>query len=102
MNNDNKPDFTNVRSQVASTEQAKPDFSNVRSEVVSSEPIDDIPAATTQTYVVEKGDTLSAIAQRVYGQASAWKRIFDANRDLLDDPDLIKPGQTLKLPAIEQ
>jgi nucleoid-associated protein YgaU len=52
-----------------------------------------------QTYTVQPGDTLSAIAHRFYGRASHWHAIFEANRDQLDDPDLIRPGQVLALPA---
>jgi nucleoid-associated protein YgaU len=47
---------------------------------------------------VVAGDTLSAIAQQVYGDASLWPRIFEANRDQIFDPDLIFPGQTLRIP----
>jgi nucleoid-associated protein YgaU len=42
---------------------------------------------------------LSGIAKKFYGNANAWKTIFDANRDQLSDPDRIKPGQMLKIPA---
>src|SRR5690606_2253684 len=49
-----------------------------------------------------KGDTLSAIAKRVYGKASYWQRIFDANRDTIDNPDRIFPGQMITLPEIEE
>ena len=51
--------------------------------------------AGQQTYTVQAGDTLSHIAQRHYGKASRWHAIFDANRDQLDNPDLIQPGQVL-------
>jgi nucleoid-associated protein YgaU len=44
------------------------------------------------------GDTLSAIAQQFYGDASQWPRIFEANRDQIFDPDLIFPGQVLRIP----
>jgi nucleoid-associated protein YgaU len=47
---------------------------------------------------VQAGDTLAAIAQRFYGDASLFPRIFEANRDQLFDPDLIFPGQTLRIP----
>ena len=76
----------------------KPDFSNVQGNV------DTVPAGTrddARTYTVLKGDTLSAIAQKHYGKASRWNAIFEANRDQLDDPDLIHPGQVLKLPPLE-
>ena len=55
-------------------------------------------AAASTTYTVKSGDTLSAIAKQHLGDANAWKKIFEANRDVLDDPDKIFPGQTLKLP----
>lgn len=51
------------------------------------------------TYTVESGDTLSHIAKQFYGKASQWNAIFEANRDQLDDPDRISPGQILKIPA---
>jgi nucleoid-associated protein YgaU len=59
---------------------------------------DTVPAGAGQTYTVQKGDTLSAIAQRHYGKASRWHAVFEANRDQLDDPDKIQPGQVLNLP----
>jgi nucleoid-associated protein YgaU len=99
MSNDKKPDFSDVQGGVRSTEQIKPDFSNVQSKVTSTEAIagnDD----GAQTYTVAKGDNLSRIAQHFYGRQD-WKRIFDANRDQLSDPDRIQPGQVLKIPAPE-
>jgi nucleoid-associated protein YgaU len=51
-----------------------------------------------KTYTVQKGDTLSEIAQKHYGKASEYKKIFEANRNVLSDPDQITPGQVLKLP----
>jgi nucleoid-associated protein YgaU len=59
------------------------------------------PAAAAggqQTYTVQAGDTLSAIAKRFLGNANAYMEIFNANRDQLKDPDVIKPGQILKIP----
>jgi nucleoid-associated protein YgaU len=55
---------------------------------------------TMQSYTVEKGDSLSKIAQKVYGKASLWKKIYEANQDHIKDPDLIYPGQVLRLPAL--
>jgi nucleoid-associated protein YgaU len=49
-------------------------------------------------YEVKPGDTLSGIALKYYGKASAYPKIFEANRDILDNPDLIKPGQRLRIP----
>lgn len=56
-------------------------------------------APAEQTYTVESGDTLSAIAERFYGDPNQWPRIFEANGDQLDNPDLIQPGQVLRIPA---
>ena len=47
---------------------------------------------------MKKGDSLSKIAKREYGNANDWKRIFEANKDLIKDPDKIYPGQKLKIP----
>ena len=51
------------------------------------------------TYTVKAGDTLSKIAKEHLGNANAYMAIFEANRDQLSDPNLIKPGQVLKIPA---
>jgi nucleoid-associated protein YgaU len=55
--------------------------------------------ATMKTYTVKSGDTLSEIAQRELGSSSKYMDIYNANRDQLNDPDKIKPGQVLKIPA---
>jgi nucleoid-associated protein YgaU len=52
----------------------------------------------TQYYVVKKGDTLSKIAKEYYGDASLYPQIFEANRDILQDPDKIQVGQKLRIP----
>lgn len=87
-------DFSSVKGQAdTASSRGHADFSNVQGRA------DTVPAGTAaDTYTVRKGDTLSAIAQEHYGKASRWHAIFDANRDQLDDPDLIRPGQVLKLP----
>ena len=56
------------------------------------------PVAAERFYEVVAGDTLGKIAQKYYGKASAYPKIFEANRDILDNPDLIKPGQKLRIP----
>jgi nucleoid-associated protein YgaU len=58
------------------------------------------PPAGGSTYTVKAGDTLSKIAKELLGSASAYPQIFEANRDQLSDPDKIKPGQVLKIPAM--
>ena len=107
-----KADFSNVQSHSdtvpggsgggGSAAGGKADFSNVHSHA------DSVPAhggggggGGGSIYTVRKGDTLSAIAQSQYGKAGRWRVIFDANRDQLDNPDLIQPGQVLKIPLLE-
>jgi nucleoid-associated protein YgaU len=51
------------------------------------------------TYTVKAGDTLSRIAKEHLGDANSYMDIYNANRDQLSDPDKIKPGQVLKIPA---
>jgi len=90
-------DFGNVRSssdtKPGSGPTGKADFSNVVGNADTA-PARDLGGS----YTVQSGDTLSAIAQRHYGKASRWQEIFEANRDQIDDPDLIRPGQVLRLP----
>ena len=52
-----------------------------------------------RTYVVRKGDTLSGIAASEMGAQDRWRELFEANRDVLDDPDALHAGQVLQLPA---
>jgi nucleoid-associated protein YgaU len=53
---------------------------------------------TGKTYTAVKGDSLSKIAKREYGDANKWRQIYEANRDVIDNPDLIEPGQNLIIP----
>ncbi|AGG90802.1 MULTISPECIES: LysM peptidoglycan-binding domain-containing protein [Rhodanobacter] len=90
-----RADFSNVQGGVKSTAPDAPpkaDFGNVQSQVGSTA---DRPA----TYTVVAGDNLTKIAKHFYGDANAWKAVFDANRDQLSDPDRIRVGQVLKIPA---
>lgn len=86
----------------------KADFSNVQSgsSTTAPEPAALPDAAATsgttvqeQTYVVVSGDSLSKIAKQFYGDAGKWPRIHEANRDQIKNPDLIHPGQRLKIPT---
>jgi nucleoid-associated protein YgaU len=55
-------------------------------------------AGESQFHTVEKGDTLSAIAKKFYGDANKYPQIFEANKPMLKDPNLIYPGQVLRIP----
>jgi nucleoid-associated protein YgaU len=71
----------------------QPDFSDVTDGASSTAPI------VEQTYTVVSGDSLSKISKHFYGDANQWRRIFEANTDIIKDPDDIYPGQTLKIPS---
>ena len=83
--------------------QGTPDFSSVQSGGSSTAPS---PATTDptvgsragRTYTVVQGDSLSKIAKQQYGDANKWRTIYEANRDLIKNPDLIYPGQSFKIP----
>ena len=84
-----RPDFSNVRSGSSSTAPTAGDR--------SPEPAA-APVSAGRTYVVVSGDSLSKIAKREYGDGNKWRKIYEANRDIIKDPDLIYPGQELKIP----
>jgi nucleoid-associated protein YgaU len=71
----------------------KADFSGVTSSVDTT-----AEKVGGGTYTVQKGDTLSKIAKNELGDANAWQKIFELNKDVLKDPDKIFPDQVLKLP----
>ena len=55
-------------------------------------------APSSKSYTVKAGDTLSRIAKDHLGNANEYMKIFNLNKDQLTDPDLIKPGQVLRIP----
>lgn len=62
------------------------------------------PIQPGTNYTVQQNDTLSGIAQRAYGDGSeaSWRKIYNANRQVIgDDPNLIRPGEVLFIPAVE-
>ena len=56
------------------------------------------PEEKTEIYEIVSGDTLGGIAKKYYGKASAYMKIFEANRDIIDDPNKIYPGQKIRIP----
>lgn len=72
---------------------------NIRGVARVDDRMDVVEAAPAATfYTVESGDTLGAIAKRHYGDASRYTEIFEANQPMLKDPNLIYPGQVLRIP----
>lgn len=60
----------------------------------SPEPADDV-----EYYTIESGDSLSKIAKQFYGNAMDYPKLFEANKEVIKDPDLIYPGQKIRVPA---
>jgi nucleoid-associated protein YgaU len=85
-----KADFSNVQSGSSTTSAAPPatDFGSTTGTTGSD-----------QSYTVVAGDSLSKIAKRFYGDANKWPRIHEANREQISNPDLIHPGQKLRIPG---
>ena len=83
-----QPDFKGVQSGGSSTAPSPA--------TATADPID--VSSAGRTYTVVKGDSLSRIAKHHYGDANKWRAIYEANRDLIKDPDLIYPGQSFRIP----
>jgi nucleoid-associated protein YgaU len=81
------------------SDKPKADFSDVRSGSSSTAPEARAPGGNVRSYTVVSGDSLSKIARREYGDAKKWRAIYDANRDKIENPDLIHPGQVLSIPS---
>jgi nucleoid-associated protein YgaU len=52
-------------------------------------------------YVVKKGDTLGKIAKELYGDSNRWREIFKANKEQIENPNLIRPGWELLIPGLD-
>jgi nucleoid-associated protein YgaU len=83
----NKPDFSDVVSGSSSTASSP-----------SQAQGGNAGAKEPRIYVVQGGDSLSKISKKFYGDANSWKRIFEANRDVVKNPDMIQPGWKLRIP----
>jgi nucleoid-associated protein YgaU len=70
--------------------------------IVRNPPVVEPPKPEKQFYTVKKGDYLSKIAKEVYGNANKYNVIFEANKPMLKDPNLIYPGQVLIIPPLDK
>jgi nucleoid-associated protein YgaU len=84
---------------MADIRKPRADFSDVQGGSSSTAPAAPSQPAAVTTYTVVKGDSLSKIAKRLWGDASLWPSIHEANRDTIKNPDLIHPGQVLNIPV---
>ena len=67
-------------------------------EVQAEAPAEEATPLKSKAYTVRSGDTLWKVAEEHFGDGNAYQKIFDANRDTLDSPDHILPGQELIIP----
>jgi nucleoid-associated protein YgaU len=84
---------------MTSEDQKKTGLTGVPSGSSSTAPHGSSAPETEMAYRVAEGDSLAKIAQKIYGDAGKWHLIFQANADQIQNPDLIHPGQILKIPA---
>ena len=72
-------------------------LNNLKNALGGKKPV--APADANQHYTVASGDTLWKIASEFYGDGSAYMKIYAANKDILESPEHILPGQELVIPA---
>jgi len=70
----------------------------VADDLTAPAPKPEEPEEKFEYYEIKSGDSLSAIAKRYYGKPMEYKRIFEANRGVIENPDRIYPGQKIKIP----
>ena len=93
---------------VATDEKAKPVAKQVSASLEKPQPTEalakmaKVPALAAQQYTVKSGDTLSRLAERFYNAPGKWEKIYDANKDILKNPNYIYIGMKLTIPADDQ
>ncbi|MBI1624183.1 peptidoglycan-binding protein LysM [Comamonas suwonensis] len=90
---------------VAPTQTAKEKVTLCCGNVANVQSVDNLMSVTNpepeaQYHDVVRGDTLSAISKKYYGDANKYNTIFEANKPMLSNPDKIYPGQKLRIPAL--
>ncbi len=85
-----------LRKPESSASAAKPAEGAARASSASAA----APSAESRFYVVQKGDTLSGIAKEFYGNGMKYPQLFEANREVIEDPDKIYPGQKIRIPEL--
>jgi nucleoid-associated protein YgaU len=77
----------------------KADFSNVQSGSSAAPKPEAAKMEAAKTYTVMGGDSLWKISERMYGNGNEWRKIYEANKDRIKDPDVIQPGWVLNIPS---
>lgn len=79
--------------------EKKADFSKVQSGSSTTARPDAKQGEGARSYTVKSGDSLWKISEQMYGNGNDWRRIYDANKDRIQNPDVIQPGWVLTIPA---
>jgi nucleoid-associated protein YgaU len=96
------PQPTAAAAAPVASPQRPPLASPVASPAAAPTPSASTAAESEQTYTVQSGDTLLSIAEQFYGDGTKWRRIYDANKDVIgSDPDKLKLDMKLKIPPKE-
>jgi len=69
--------------------------------VISDNLVAPEPEAKTEFYTIQKGDSLWKIAKKYYGDGNKYPKLFEANREVIKDPDKIYPGQQIRIPKLD-
>ena len=77
----------------------KADFSKVQSGASTVAKPEAGKAEAARSYTVKSGDSLWKISEQMYGNGNDWRRIYEANKDRIQNPDVIQPGWVLTIPA---
>ncbi len=92
-------DLAPDKSTIISTETEQLSTDDNPAEQINSAQYEQVEKIKTQKFhIVRKDQTLSAISQEYYGSATKWKKIFDANRDVIKDANKLQPGTKLIIP----
>lgn len=78
-----------------STSQNEYNYGNVNESFVAEAEV--VEPSFTE-YKIEKNDTLQKISQKFYGTTKRWNELYQANKDVIKDPNRIKPGKTIRIP----
>jgi len=90
----------NINDIPANEQQNTPAVSN--KPTPTAQPTPNLPTQNPNpsSYQVQKGDTLSSISKKLFGDSRKFGLIYESNRDILKSPSMIQPGQTLKIPSL--
>jgi nucleoid-associated protein YgaU len=85
----------------ASNQIIVPAVGDVQGASPSVPSVDNVGAMQAQTYTVQKDDTLQKVSKKMYGTYSKWYKIYQANKDKINNPNVLKPGTVLTIPEIK-